>query len=173
MNTSVIQLDCEYTKENLMELQTKLHKKPARICLILSILGFLAFAAGLYFAIAAMIFFGGFWGIFFAINVNRPARKKTKAKLKSDLTNYGEPVKLTLKFYNTLVTSLNHQSGHEKKLEYLDVVKVLRTRNLIMLVTEDKTALLGDLRTTDSENVEVLWERLQAQCTEAIIEYAK
>lgn len=176
---SVIQLDCEYTKETLMEVQKPLHKKAARLCTILAALGYVVAAAGIVctiigldFSPFAMIFFGSFWGIFFTATTNKAARKSTRETLKSHQKNYGETVKTTLKFYNSMVTAVNHQSGSEKKLVYSDFARIIRTTNIIMLITADNVAVMGDCRTADPEDIHTLWDHLLEQCSEANIEFS-
>lgn len=166
-----VQLTCEYTKENLMEVQKPLHKKSAKVCIVLAAVGFSICLLGLIFLNFALVFFGGFWGIFFTVNMHHHARKSTKATLKSHQKSYGETVKTTLKFYNTMLLASNHQSGSEKKLVYSDLGRILRTKNILMLITSDNVALMGDLRTAEPEEVEELWAHLLEQCTDAKIEY--
>lgn len=177
--TKTVQLDCEYTKENLMEVQKPLHKKTAKICTIIAVFGYAAalvgavcLLSGIQESMSALIFFGLFWGIFFTVNIHRPARKSTKATLKSHQKSYGETVKTTLKFYNSMVTAVNHQSGSEKKLVYGDFSRILRTKNILMLITEDKVAVMGDLRTAEPEDIDALWGHLLEQCPDAKIEYS-
>ena len=166
----VIQLDCEYTKENLMEVQKPLHKKTAKISAIIAALGFAVVLVGavlLLFGIqfpVFLMFIGAFWGVYFAVNIQRYARKNVKTTLKNNQKNYGETVKTTLKFYSSYLTAQNHQSGSEKRLGYDEIAKILRTPNMLVLITEDRAAVMGDLRTAEAEDVQMLWSHLMSQC---------
>lgn len=177
--TGIIQLECEYTKETLMEVQKPLHKKAARLCSILAAASYVVAAAGIVctiigvnFSPFAMIFFGGFLGVFFTLTTNKAARKSTQATLKSHQKRYGETVKTTLYFYNSMVTAVNHQSGSEKKFTYDDFARIIRTTNIIMLITADNVAVMGDCRTVNSEDVHTLWDHLLEQCPEAKFEFS-
>lgn len=168
---SLIQLDCEYTKENLTEVQIPLHKKTAKISSIIAAVGYVVAVAGIVcmflnvsIPVFPMIFFGSFWGVFFTVNINKAARKSVKTTLKTNQKNYGETVKTTLKFYNSMIMAQNHQSGSEKKLTYDEIEQILRTRNILLLITADRAAVMGDLRTAEPEQVQELWSHLLSQC---------
>ena len=161
---SVIELSCEYTKPIIKEMKRPLLKKSNKITLLLAIAGFVMLAAGLIFQVGSLMYFGLFWGIFFLIRINHPARKAARQTVKSNQKNYGETVKTTLKFYRTMFTAVNHQSGTEKKVSYEDVQRLYRTENLIVLVAEDSLALMGDCRTAEPEQVAELWQHLVEQC---------
>lgn len=164
---SVIELNCEYTKPILKEMKKPLLKKTNKITLFFALGGIALLLAGLIFKVGSLIYFGLFWTVFFLIRINHPARKSARQAVKSNQKNYGETVKTTLKFYRTMFTAVNHQSGSEKKIRYEDVQRLIRTKNLIILIAEDSLALMGDCRTAEPEQVKELWKTLVEQCINA------
>ena len=167
---SVIQLDCEYTRENLMEVQKPLHKKSARLCTVFAVIGAAAAVISAALTVAGVDGFAFtailsvIWGVFFLTNINKAANKSVNTTVKNNQKNYGETVKTTLKFYNSMIMAQNHQSGSEKKLGYDDIARILRTKNMLLLVTADKSAVMGDIRTVEPEVFAELWSHLMSQC---------
>ena len=168
--TGIIQLDCEYTRQNLMEMQKPLHRKSARLCIIMSSVGLLLFVSGLIFMQSALLIFGSFWCIFFLWQTHHASRKIVKQALKSNQKKYGQNVKTTLKFYPSLVAAQNHQTGSERKTPYGDVNRIIRTKNLLVLILPDNVAVMGDLRNVDKATSQELWEHLLETCVDAEIE---
>lgn len=168
--TGTIQLDCQYTKENILEVQTPLHRKGAKIYTGLALIGAVMLGVGIYFTMFSLIYFGTFWLVFFLVGRNHRARKIAKQTVKSNQTNYGEPVRTTTKFYNTLLVAKNHQSGSELRTPYEDVSRIVRTKNLLALVLPDNICVMGDRRPLDPETDKELWEHLLEQCHNAEIQ---
>lgn len=167
--TGIIQMDCEYTKQNLMEMQKPLHKKSARLGAVMSGVGLLLVILGFVLMQSSIIIFGTFWFIFFLVQIHRASRKTVRQALKSYQKNYGQNVTTTLKFYPSLVVAQNHQTGSERKTPYADVERIIRTKNLIVLILPDNIAVMGDRRNLDENTNKELWEHLLEKCTEAEI----
>ncbi len=167
--TFPVTVTSEYTKKNLLEMQTVLHKRTARLCFILSLIGAALVVLGAFIASSFCIFCGVFWWLFFMISRNRPARKSAKKTVQSNEKNYGGTVKTTLKFYNTFFTAKNETTGAELRSKYDEVEKIIETENLLVIRLPDRVALMLDKRMAEKETLTELWKFLQTECFNAEI----
>ena len=164
-----------YTKKNLKEMNTAVHRRTRRIYLLLCGAGVLLFVIGALLlgrieGAGALMFAGVLWTILFLIFSNQAARKSTRNTLKSNLRNYGAPVQITAKFYNTMLVAKNDTTGAEVRSQYGDVTRLLRTKNLFVLVLEESRAVMVDQNSIEPADVEDLWELLREGCTEAVVQ---
>lgn len=167
----IIETTCVYTKKNLLELQKVLHRRTAKICMWLMLLGAAILTAGIFLVEElqsfALIYFGAFWTIFFLIRRNHAARKSARQTVKDNLKAYGSDVTTRQKFYGSMVAAENEQSGKTIRLKYDEVARVIVTRHILALITEDGTALLSDRRSVDEQTDAELCERLRTGCNGA------
>ena len=167
--TLPLQVTSEYTKKNLLEMQKTLHRRTARMCLILSLCGLALALLGIALAVGIMIYIGLFWCILFLGMRHHPARKNARNTVKSNQKNYGCNVQTTLKFYNTMFTAKNETTGSELREQYDEVREVLRTGALIVLLLEDRVALMADCTAMEAEDALALWDLLRENCRNAEI----
>ena len=165
--TLPLQVQSEYTKKNLLEMQKVLHRKTARLCLILSLTGFAFALIGAAVSVGLVIYLGIFWGFLFLGMRNHPARKSAKKTVQSNQKNYGSNVQTTLKFYNTMFTAHNETTGSDLRESYDEVKELIRTAHLIVLLLPDRMALMADCRTLDEATAAELWELLRENCRSA------
>lgn len=165
--TLPVQVTSEYSKKNLLEMKTVLHRKTARICFILALSGMLMALVGLTVAVGFMVYLGVFWCVLFLCMRNHAARKSARNTVKSNVKTFGSTVKTTLKFYNTMFTAHNETTGSDLRESYDEVREILRTENLIILLLADRVALMADLRTLGEEEAAELWNLLRENCRNA------
>lgn len=169
-----VQVTSEYTKKNLLEMQKVLHRRTARLCLILAGCGMLLALIGItLFGVmegsGIMIYIGLFWCLLFLGMRHHPARKNAKNTVKSNEKNYGCNVTTTLKFYNSMLTAHNETTGSDLKESYDEVRELLRRDDVIVLVLPDRVALMADSSTLPAEDAKELWDLLREKCRSAEI----
>ena len=157
----------DYTKQNLLEMQKALHRRTARLCFILSLLGVALFVLGNIISNGFCIFCGIFWWLFFMAMRNQPARKNSRNTAKSHLKHYGKPVTTTVKFYNTMLTAQNETTGSQTKCNFDEVEKLYLTNHLLILQLPDRVALMVDRRNMDANEDKELFELLAEKCVNA------
>lgn len=159
----------EYNKKNLMEMQKVLHKRTARLCFMLSLLGAALFILGTIISSGFCMFCGVFWWLFFMGMRHQAARKSTKQKVKSDLKNFGAPVKTTVKFYATMFIAKNETTQKEQRAQYEDVERLIMTNSLYIIGLADRVTLMVDRKNLTQEEDTELWAHLCDKCTAAEI----
>ena len=168
---NIIETTCVYTKQNLLELQKVLHRRTAKICMWLMLAGAAILTAGIFLMhtlqSGIMIYFGAFWTVFFLIRRNHAARKSARSTVKGNRKAYGCDVTTHQKFYATMVTAENEQSGKTLRQKYDEVTRVVVTRHIVALISADGVALLSDRRSVDEATDAELLERLRTGCTGA------
>ena len=159
----------EYTKKNLLEMQKLLHRRTAVICLRLVFIGPVLTAVGIALINGLLIVCGLMWTALFLITRNHAARSSAKQAYASSMKYYGKTVVTSVKFYNTLLWAHNETSGKELRAGYDEVKRLCRSRNLLIFVLMDNTAIMVDRRQLPAEDDRDLWELFEEKCTEAII----
>jgi len=159
----------EYNKNNLLEMQKVLHKRTARLCFILSFASIGLLALGMIISSGLLIFIGVFWWLFFMGMRNQAARKSTRNKVKSDLKNFGAPVKTTVKFYATMLIARNETTEKEQRAQYEEVQRLIMTNSLYIIGLADRVTLMVDRKSLTQEEDTELWEHLADKCTAAEI----
>ena len=165
--TLPLQVTSEYTKKNLLEMQKVLHRKTARLCTILSLSGFGLALVGAVVISGIMIYMGILWGLLFWGMRNHPARKSAKKTVQSNRKNYGSNVITTLKFYQTMLIAQNETTGTTLREDYGQVRELLRTGPLVIVLLEDRVALMADCSGMEQEDAEALWNLLREKCRSA------
>lgn len=178
----MIETTFAYTRENLSELHRELYRKNARRHQLLALAGIALLIIGIVLlpfntleesnTAPFLIFLGVFWTLYFLISANGAARKATKSILKSNLKHYDQEVITRIRYYPSAVKAVNEASGSERTVPMTEIVRLLRTKHLIAMITGEKLALLADRRLLDEQTDEKLWELLCEKCTEAKVEDA-
>ena len=172
---SEIMLKCAYTPTVLAEAQKPLHKRAAMLNMILGILGLGVFVLGCFLQGGQLlvVFAGLLFSAYFFSGLNRAAKKAADRTVKAHLKKYGQAMKMELTFREDGFTGVSKPSEQQRELAYENVRRVVRTRNLLVLVMADSYAVIGDCRSVEETEITVLWEHLKAVCTEAKFEEVK
>ncbi|MEN6596040.1 MAG: YcxB family protein [Clostridiaceae bacterium] len=136
---------CAHNKKNLVEM-SKHTRRGARVLVIVCALFLLLIALFEYFVIYdfSMAFFSLFLGAFFFVYIQLLPRISARTTLKRYQVLYHADVVSELQFFEDHILMQSEQTKEHIELQYAQIKKVVRTKNLYLLQLSAQLVLLAD-----------------------------